>query len=216
MNISENLNKISAALPKNVKLLVATKSRSVSEIEQVLACEQTLIGENYVQEAEKKFVLIGKRATWHLIGHLQKNKVKKAARIFDLVETLDSLELAALLDREAAKLNKIIDVLIEVNSGCEANKNGVLPENVLAFVEAVAVFKNLRLRGLMTMGPALPPKQLIPFFKLTYELFQQIKNSHQGLKNWDLLSMGMSDSYLAAIEQGANLVRLGTVIFGPR
>lgn len=214
--IAQNLKKIFAQLKPEIKLVAASKTRTTEEIEQAIAAGVTSIGENYVQEALKKYEVIGSRVNWHLIGHLQKNKAKIAVKIFDIIETVDSIALAAVLDKESAKLSKVIDILIEVNSAKEPAKRGVLPQNVEELVRELGVFKNLRLRGLMTMGPLSQDMQAIrPYFRKTKELFESIKTS-QPSRDWNLLSMGMSDSYEIAIVEGANMVRIGTAIFGPR
>ncbi|MDD5195185.1 MAG: YggS family pyridoxal phosphate-dependent enzyme [Candidatus Omnitrophica bacterium] len=215
--IEDNFRNILKQIPEGVELVVASKSRTVSEIEEVISCGAKIIGENYVKEAEEKFNAIGNRARWHLIGHLQKNKAKFAVKIFDMIETLDSMELASALDKECKKINKIMPVLIEVNSASEPQKAGVLPENVEGILKEVLKFSNLKPMGLMTMGPLLDePEKIRPFFKKTRELFDKIKAIYGNSLEWKCLSMGMSDSFRIAIEEGANLVRVGTAIFGKR
>jgi len=214
--ISENFKKILKEIPKNVILVVAAKNRSIEEIEKVISLGAQVIGENYVQEAEKKFNVIKDKVKWHLIGHLQKNKVKKAVKIFDMIETLDSVELVYLLDKECKKINKIMPVLVEVNIAYEERKSGVLPKDLKDFVNEVKDFSNLRLSGLMTMGPLVKnPEDIRPYFRETKKLFEDIKNILNS-PDWIYLSMGMSDTYKIAIEEGANIVRIGTAIFGPR
>jgi pyridoxal phosphate enzyme (YggS family) len=215
--IKENLQKITAELSPEVELIVAAKGRSVSEIQEVIAAGVKIIGENYVKEAEVKFAVIGNSVKWHLIGHLQKNKAKLAVKIFDMIETLDSVELAAILDRECKKINKIMPVLIEVNSAQEPQKFGILPANTEGSLKEIIKFENLKPQGLMTMGPlANDPQSLRPFFRKTKEIFDKIKKSYGSKLDWKYLSMGMSDSYKVAIEEGANMVRIGAAIFGKR
>ncbi|MBP7088697.1 MAG: YggS family pyridoxal phosphate-dependent enzyme [Candidatus Omnitrophica bacterium] len=215
--IEQRVKEILKGLPAKVELLAATKGREIEEIKSAINGGIRLIGENYVQEASRKFSSIGHQVKWHLIGHLQTNKVKHAVEIFDLIETLDSLELASALDKECKKIGKIMPVLIEVNSAKEGQKYGVLPEKVESFLEKILEFKSLKPRGLMTMGPwQEDPENLRPYFRKLRELFEEIKNNYGSFLDWEYISMGMSSSYKIAIEEGANIVRLGTIIFGER
>jgi len=215
--IKENIEKIFQELPPTVELVAASKERSVDEIKQAVLAGIKIIGENYVKEARFKFELIGEAVSWHLIGHLQSNKVRQAVKIFDLIETLDCLELASVLDKECRKIDKTMPVLIEVNSGSEPQKQGVLPESVEDFLEKLSFFSNLKPKGLMTMGPWLDdPESIRPYFKKTKQLFDKIKANYAFKSDWQYLSMGMSSSWRVAIEEGANIVRIGTAIFGER
>lgn len=215
--ISENVHRILSELPPGVKLEAAAKERSVAEIEEALGAGIEIIGENYVQEAAGKFKTIGKKAAWHLIGHLQKNKVKAAVEIFDTIETLDSLALATVLDRECKKRNKVMPVLIEVNSAAEPQKSGLRLEEVEGFLEEVSAFTALSPRGLMTLGPWREnPEELRPYFRKVKYLFDKVGRTLGQKGEWKVLSMGMSVSFRVAIEEGANLVRVGTAIFGER
>ncbi len=214
--IKENLETILKQLPQGAELVVAGKARTIEEIKETVACGAKIIGENYVKEAKDKIAAIGREVKWHLIGHLQKNKAKTAVEIFDMIETLDSLELAEALDKECAKINKIMPVLIEVNSASESQKSGVLPEAAEKFLKEILVFSHLKPMGLMTMGPWSDDAEVLrPYFKKTKELFDKIKKVF-GSNDWQYLSMGMSASWKVAIEEGANLVRIGTAIFGER
>ncbi|MDP2922316.1 MAG: YggS family pyridoxal phosphate-dependent enzyme [Candidatus Omnitrophota bacterium] len=215
--IEDNLRKILAELPPGIELVVAAKARIALEIERAISAGAKIIGENYVKEAQEKISVIGSKAKWHLFGHLQKNKAKLAVKIFDMIETLDSEELAEALDKECKKINKIMPVLIEVNSASEVQKAGVLPDRVEYFVKEILRFENLKLQGLMTMGPLVDnPEEIRPFFRKTKEIFDKIKNIYGNSLDWKYLSMGMSDTYKIAIEEGANMVRIGTAIFGKR
>ncbi|MCQ9205773.1 MAG: YggS family pyridoxal phosphate-dependent enzyme [Omnitrophica bacterium] len=215
--IKENIANILEELPLGVDLVIAAKQRSLGEIEEAVSAGAKIIGENYVKEAKDKFDVIGNKTKWHLIGHLQKNKAKQAVKIFDMIETLDSLELAAVLDRECKKIDKIMPVLIEVNSACEPQKSGVLPEKIEDFLKETLKFSNLKPEGLMTMGPLLDnSEQVRPYFKSTKKLFNKIKTAYGNKLNWVYLSMGMSSSYRIALQEGANIVRVGTAIFGAR
>jgi pyridoxal phosphate enzyme (YggS family) len=177
-----------------------------------------------VQEAERMRAELGAapgtgldQLSWHLIGHLQRNKVRKAVQLFDLIESLDSLRLAKAIDRHCAALKRTMPVLIEVNSGRESSKSGVMPEALAALAREVAQLPNLKLQGLMTMGPVESSAGgLRECYRLTRKLFQELEASALPGVEMRYLSMGMSASYELAIEEGSNLVRLGTRIFGPR
>ena len=215
--IKENIQKILKELPGSVDLVAAAKERNIAEIKEALEAGVRIIGENYIKEAQEKFDFLGNKAQWHLIGHLQRNKVKKAVRIFDMIETLDSLPLAQALDVECKKIGKIMSVLIEVNSGGEFQKQGLLAENVEPFLKQILKYANLKPTGLMTMGPWRDnPEELRPYFKKAKVLFDKIKGVYGKKIEWVYLSMGMSTTYGIAIEEGANLVRIGTAIFGER
>lgn len=215
--IEETVQNFINSLPVGVALVAAAKTRSAEEVQVAVRAGVKILGYNYVQEAEQIHAVIGRQAQWHLIGHLQRNKAKRAVRLFDLIETLDSLDLAQLLNNLCAESSGVMPVFIEVNSGREPNKTGVLPEAVPALVEAVSALKNIRVQGLMTMGPFPEPAEALrPFFKETRKLFDQIAQARLPGVEMRYLSMGMSDSYLVAIEEGANIVRIGTKLFGPR
>ena len=211
--IKDNIQKILSGLPGHVELVAAAKGRRIEEILEAASGGVKIIGENYIQEAEEKFNAIGRKVKWHFIGHLQKNKVKKAARIFDMIETVDSVEIAEAINKASAAINKKMPVLIEINSGREKDKSGVFPENAETLIKNLSGFSNIKITGLMTMAPLLKnPEDYRPYFKNTKELFDRIKSA----ADIEYLSMGMSDSYRIAIQEGANLVRIGTAIFGPR
>lgn len=157
------------------------------------------------------------KAEWHLIGHLQRNKAKDAVGLFDMIETLDSVRLAHELEKHCAEAEKTIEVLIEINSGMEDEKTGVLPQELDALVEEVAKLSHIQLVGLMTMGPLTgEARESRPYFSKTRRLFEEIQRSKLPGVEMRVLSMGMSGSYQVAIEEGATMVRLGTVLFGPR
>jgi hypothetical protein len=215
--ISTNVATILRQMPPGVELVAAAKTRTASEILQALEAGVKIIGENYVQEAADVFPAIGGRARWHFIGHLQTNKVKKAIEIFDLVETVDSIALGREIDKRSAAAGKTMDILVEVNSGREAQKAGVLPEEAEPLVRSLAALPHLRVRGLMTMGPFEgDPEDSRPFFKETRRVWEALKIQAIAGAEMRYLSMGMTNSWRVAIEEGANLVRIGTAIFGPR
>jgi len=215
--IQENVKKILSELRDGVQLVGAAKTRSPEEIQEAINAGLRIIGENYVQEAERAYQKIGARVKWHMIGHLQSNKAKKAVKIFDMIETVDSMKLAGSIDKACGNIEKVMPVLIEINSGEESQKAGVMPEDALSLIKEILALKNIRIMGLMTMGPfSGDPEDARPYFKKTREIFEEIKKV--GLTQVDMryLSMGMSNSYKVAIQEGANMVRIGTMIFGER
>ncbi len=217
LTIARNVREILAEIPEGVKIVAAAKTRQPREILEAIAAGIEIIGENYVQEAESASREIGDKARWHFIGHLQKNKVKKAVEIFDMIETVDSLEIAAEIDKRCAPIGKIMPVLIEVNSGHEERKSGVYPEDVEKLLGALAALKNIRVMGLMTMGPAASrAEDSRPYFAATKKVFDRIKKLNLLGVEMKYLSMGMTDSYKVALEEGANIIRIGSRIFGAR
>jgi len=223
MGIAENYGRLRKEIPSHVRILVAAKGRTPQEIAEVIDAGATDIGENYVREAQALYNTFGKMAKnvrWHLIGRLQGNKVNKALPIFDVIQTIDSLELAKAIDQRAEKSGKsIIPVYIEVNVGAEATKSGIQPEYELieCLAREISRLSHLSLEGVMTMGPMLSnPEELRPYFKQTRMIFERIKSLKLPNTNVNILSMGMSDSYNVAIQEGSNMVRLGRVIFGER
>jgi len=163
------------------------------------------------------FQEIGTGVKWHMIGHLQRNKVRKIIDFIDMIETIDSVRLAETVNNQCAAINKTLPVLIEVNSGRETGKAGVLPENVVELVKEISIFKNIQVQGLMTMGPfSSDAEDSRPYFRETRQLFDHISREEILNVAMKYLSMGMSDSYQVAIEEGANIIRIGTKLFGPR
>lgn len=215
--IVDNVKKILAELPSGVECMAAAKMRTAEEILQAVQAGIRIIGENYVQEAEKAFQVIGRRVRWHFIGHLQRNKVKKAVEIFDMIESVDSWFLAQEIDKRCSSSGRIMPVLIEINSGREPRKFGLLPELVEDLIHRMAGLDHVRVQGLMTMGPAFgDPEQARPYFVETRKLFERIKGLALTGVEMTHLSMGMTNSYQVALQEGANIIRIGTRIFGPR
>ncbi len=215
--IKDNVTAILRQLPPGVELVAAAKTRTASEILQALEAGVGIIGQNYVQEAADVFPAIGGRARWHFIGHLQTNKVKKAVELFDLIETVDSIDLGREIDKRSAAAGKTMNVLVEINSGREPQKAGVLPEDAEPLVRSLAVLPHLRVLGLMTMGPFEgDPEDSRPYFKETRRVRDALKALAIPGAEMRHLSMGMSNSWRVAIEEGSTLVRVGTGIFGPR
>ena len=215
--IKEHVKKILDELPEGVLLVGAAKTRTPEEILEAIESGLQVVGENYVQEAEKAFELIGNKATWHMIGHLQSNKAKKAVAVFDMIETVDSVKLARAIDKASEKIGKTTPVLVEINSGAEDQKAGVLPEDAIPLIQEMSGLKNIKVMGLMTMGPfAGDPEDSRPYFQKTRAIFEKLKAMNVPHVEMRYLSMGMSNSYKVALEEGANIVRIGTKLFGER
>lgn len=212
--VSEALDR----LPPGVELLAAAKTRSPDEIGRALGAGVRHVGMNYVQEAASAIDALGRvAAEWHMIGHLQRNKAADAVRLFDRIQSVDSLRLARRIDREATRAGRRMPVLVEINSAEEPQKSGILPKDILAFLEAAGSLPGLQVEGLMTMGPLVEsPEDIRPYFRLTKALFDEAASRAIDGVSMRTLSMGMSDSWLVAIEEGATMVRLGTALFGPR
>jgi pyridoxal phosphate enzyme (YggS family) len=206
-----------AGRPGGVTVVAVTKTVGVPEMQSALMAGVNILGESRIQEAEPKWRSLEGRATWHMVGHLQSNKVKKAVRMFNLIQTVDTLELARAIDQEAGKINKVQDVLIQVNASAEATKYGAAPAAVEPLARAMAALPQLHVCGLMTIGPLDDdPAHIRACFRSLRELRDRIRAA--GLPNVSMehLSMGMSNDYKLAIEEGATLVRIGRAIFGAR
>lgn len=215
--IKQNVSQVLSELPAGVQLVAAAKTRQPSEVLEAVEAGVKIIGENYVQEAERAYKVVGNRAKWHFIGHLQKNKGKKAAKLFDMIETVDSVAIAREINDRCAQIGKIMLVLIEVNSGREKQKSGVLPEAVEPLAVEIAALPNIRVAGLMTMGPRFGnPEDSRPYFVETRRIYERMKQLNLPNVEMRYLSMGMTNSYQIAIEEGANIVRLGTRLFAGR
>ena len=200
--------------PEEIRLLAATKSVPPERILEAIEAGIRIIGENYVQEAQKKYELIGSRVSWHMIGRLQTNKAKYAVRLFEMIHSLDSLKLAQELQKAAEKQGKKVKVMIQVNLSGEITKGGISPDKVKELSERVLEFPNLELIGLMTIPPySENPEDSRPFFRKLRELKEKL--NREGIPITEL-SMGMSNDFKVAIEEGATFVRIGTLIFGPR
>ena len=218
MSVSENLKKILSDIENisrdKVMLVAVTKNHGVEMMREAIDCGVENIGENRIQEAAEKFSVLNRKVTRHLIGHLQTNKAKSAAKLFDLIHSVDSEHLAAAIDKAANSIGKIQDVLIQINLAREDTKSGVYEEDLQSLIAAVDNLKNLRLRGLMMIAPNYDDvEKCRPLFRRMKEIFDGLKI---GRKDFDFLSMGMSHDYKIAIKEGANVVRIGTAIFGAR
>lgn len=215
--IKEKVKELLAELPEGVHLVGAAKTKTPEEILEAVQAGLEIVGENYVQEAERAFQVVGNRVKWHMIGHLQSNKAKKAVRVFDMIETVDSMKLAREIDKCCGKTGKIMPVLIEINSGEEDQKAGVLPDEAIALIQEMSALEHIKIMGLMTMGPFTgDPEDARPYFIKTRETFEKLKQMNLPNVQMRYLSMGMSNSYKVALEEGATMVRIGTKIFGER
>jgi len=212
--ISDNVRELLAELPSGVELVVAAKGRTNSEVLSAITAGVGIIGENYLQEAKEHRAAIGPRVSWHFIGALQQNKVKQAVSLCDMIETVDSLALAQAISRHAGNIGKIMPVLIEINSGHEPQKSGVIPENAEELARQIGQLPHIKLKGLMTMGPRTgDPEDARPYFAATHHLFEHLQHTAIPQVTMELLSMGMTNSYKVALQEGANIVRLGSRIF---
>lgn len=201
----------------DVIIVGASKLVEVARIEQAIAAGLRHVGENYAQEARPKIEAIGSRVIWHFIGRLQTNKARDAVRMFDVIHSLDRLELAKELSKRAVAVGKVMDVFAEVNIAGEETKSGIAPNKVEALMRQAAELPNLRVCGLMTMPPPFDdPEKSRPYFRALRTLKEEL--TQKNISNVELshLSMGMTADFEVAIEEGATIVRIGTGIFGPR
>lgn len=204
--------------PGTVRLVAVSKTMPREKLVQAVEAGVRTLGENYVQEAREKFNdLYTLPVSWHFIGHLQSNKAKYVVKIFDLIHSVDSLKLAREINKQAEKINKIQDILIQVNISQETTKSGTRTEQTLEIVQRISRLENVSVRGLMTMPPFFnAPERVQPYFKALRELRDLIKEKDIPNVFMDELSMGMTGDFEAAIQEGATLVRIGTAIFGER
>jgi len=202
----------------SVRLVAVSKTIAADIVKEAIATGVTILGENYIQEARHKFkALVQYPVSWHFIGHLQSNKAKYAVRLFDLIHSVDSLKLARELDQQARKVDKIQQILVQVNIGAEDTKSGISTDEASRLVAEISQLKNLAVKGLMTMPPYFyQPEKVQPFFAALRELRDQIKEQSLPNVSLDELSMGMTGDFEVAIKEGATLVRIGTAIFGER
>ncbi len=198
----------------SVTLVAVTKNHPPEVITDIEALGVGNVGENRVQEAKHKQETLGKQGYWHLIGHLQSNKARQAVALFDLIESIDSEHLLAAVDKEAARIGKVQDVLLQLNIAHEEQKSGLDREAYLELLPKIDEYKNVRLRGLMVIAQKCDDvEETRPVFAAGYRAFTRLKKERPEV---DLLSMGMSSDYRIAVEEGANIVRVGTALFGQR
>ena len=205
--------------PDGVKLIAVTKTVEIEKIQEAVDIGLRIFGENRVQEAQKKVPCLKSGVSdsgieWHLIGHLQQNKAKYAVRLFDLIHTIDSVELAEEINRQAEKIDKIQKALVQIKLSGEETKHGVSEEDFLSLLKRVKGMKNIQLKGLMAIPPFFDdPEKTRPYFRRLRELRDKAEKAGCELKE---LSMGMSNDFEVAIEEGATMVRIGTALFGER
>ncbi len=228
MSIAERLDQVRQRIretamgcgrePSSIRLVAVTKTVSPDQIRPALAAGADILGENYIQEALKKMdALAQERVSWHFIGHLQSNKAKYAVRGFDLIHSVDSLKLALELNKQAEKINKVQDILVQVNISLEPTKSGVAEADALSLIQQISPLEHIAVKGLMTMPPFFDaPEKVRPYFKALADLKERIKAQSIPGVQMNELSMGMTGDFEAAISEGATLVRIGTAIFGKR
>jgi len=216
--VSERVQRILRQVPSHVTVVAAAKGARPEDLIEALEAGIHVVGQNHVSEARTMRGEVSQPAEWHFIGRLRPHAVRASALgLFDAVQSVDSLELAGRIDAVCARMNKYMTVFVEVNSGREPQKGGVLPENVAALVRAIARLQHIRVTGLMTMGPAaVTPDGYRPCFSETRQLFEHLRALGIHGVTMEHLSMGMSDSFEVAIQEGATMVRLGTILFGRR
>lgn len=222
--VSENLKRVRERIryaaekvgrnDRDITLVCVTKTANLAQIEEALAAGVTDIGESHIKDAVEKFRAIEYRARWHMVGHLQTNKVKDAVRIFDLIHSVDSFKLAAEISRRSAAMRALKKILIEVKTSEEATKSGVLPEHTLPLAERISELPAVKLIGLMTMAPFSDnPEDSRPYFQRLRKLAMVISDKRIRNIGMDYLSMGMTQDFEVAIEEGANILRIGRAIF---
>lgn len=217
MRVRKRIDEAARRVGRNgndIVLVCVTKEAGIPRIEEAIAAGITDIGENYIQDAVKKVNAIGKKVKWHFIGHLQTNKVKEAVKFFDLIHSVDSFKLAAEISKQAGKLGIVKDVLIEVKTSEETTKYGASSNESLNLIKGISNLSNLKVMGLMTMAPIVDtPEKTRPYFRRLRELAEAITAKKLENVNMQYLSMGMTQDFEVAIEEGANMVRIGRAIF---
>jgi len=227
MSVAENVARVRERMeaaarragrdPRKIRLVAVSKTVAPDRIREAIAAGVDSLGENYVQEAQKKIEELGPGAAWHFIGHLQTNKAKVAVRLFDWVHSVDSLRLAEELNRAAGQQKKVLPVLLQINLGQETTKFGALQDDTFRLLEQMGSLPGITVKGLMTVPPFFDePEESRPYFRALRELAEAASRRKIGGVSLEDLSMGMSNDFEAAIEEGATLVRVGTAIFGSR
>ncbi len=218
--VKENILKIKERIGNAITIVAVSKGRTPEEIREVIVAGITDIGENRVQEAIVKYNNLQPTTynlqpiKWHMVGHLQTNKVKEAVRIFDLIQSVDSLHLAQEINQQAAKIGKVQDVLIQVNTSGETTKFGLKPNETIEVIKETVKLKNINIQGLMTIAPLVDnPEKTRPYFRMLRELRDTINEVRCTKYDVQTLSMGMTDDFAVAIEEGSNMIRLGRAIF---
>ena len=219
MSISENILKIKSKLPESVALVAVSKTKPISDLLEAYNVGQRIFGENKIQEMVSKYNEMPKDIAWHMIGHIQRNKVKYMAPFVNLIHGVDSLRLLTEINKQALKNNRIIDCLLQVKIATEENKFGLLENEVLNFIasEEIKKFKNIKIVGLMGMATFTDnQEQLQKEFEMLKCVFDNLTHRKSSNFNLKILSMGMSDDYPIAIKNGSTMIRVGSLIFGKR
>lgn len=202
--------------PADIEIVVVTKTVGPDSIQEAVDCGVSIIGENRVHAAAAKRPEIAGPVRWHMIGHLQSRKAGQAVEFFDMVQSVESISTARALQKRCAEAERVLPVLIEVNTSGEEQKYGVAPNEAESFIREAASMKNLRIKGLMTMAALLPdPEQARPSFRLLRDLAESLNRKNIERAEFDVLSMGMSNDFEVAIEEGSTMVRIGTAVFAP-
>ena len=216
-NIEAGTERRNGAFDDDVLLVAVTKNHDIYAMREAIDAGVTDIGENRIQEAKEKFETLDRQVTWHLIGHLQTNKAKQAVKMFDLIHSIDTLHLAEAVDRAAAAIGKVQRVLVQVNLAQEDSKSGIYEDEMMELLHRVDEMKHLQLMGLMCIAPNYEDvEECRPLFAKMKKIFDRVKEISWQTANIKYLSMGMTHDYVIAVEEGANVVRVGTGIFGPR
>lgn len=216
MNVKENLSKIRSTIPEDVTLVCVSKTKPVEDILEAYNLGERDFGENKVQELLEKYDTLPKDICWHLIGHLQKNKVKYIINKVRLLHSLDSIELLNEIEKQCYKNKCTINALIQINIGREESKFGVLEENLEELLASCEKTNYVKIKGLMAIIPKGNEKSCRTYFKRTRQIFEDLKTKSYDNISMELLSMGMSNDYIWALEEGANIIRVGKGIFGER
>ncbi len=218
--IKDNIARICGEIgvdPDSITIVAVTKTFPPEIVAEALQSGLKDIGENRVQEAETKQDTVRKyNGVFHLIGHLQSNKVKKAVQLFDIIQSVDSVKIARAISDECIKLNKTMNILLQINCSGEETKSGFAPDEIYEAMDIIKDLTGVRIMGLMTIGPLTADEELIrKDFQLTKLIFDELKRDHRDI-DWKYLSMGMSGDYEIAVQEGANMLRIGSAIFGHR
>lgn len=212
--ISKNIEKILKEIPDYVKLVAVVKNRTIDEIKECVNSGVKLLGINYVQEAEKIFSYFKESTEFHMIGHLQKNKINKAIKIFDMIQSIDSFETVLEINKRLMNSGRKMPILVEVNIAKEESKKGIHPENLAHFIDQISNFDKIEIMGIMTIGPKTENLELKrKYFKMARALYEDLLRLNIKNSNIKYLSMGMSDDYKIAIDEGSNMIRIGRKIF---
>ena len=216
MGIKQNIEELKLKIPNEVKLLAVSKTKPLEELEEAYIAGMRDFGENKVQELVKKSENFHDDVRWHFIGQLQSNKVKYLVDKVYLIHSLGSISLLNEIEKVFEKANKVADALIQINIGREISKSGILEEDLHEFIEAIEKCNHISIKGIMVIIPKGNEEDNRTYFKKTKKIFEELKEKKYKNINMNILSMGMTHDFMAAIEEGSNLVRVGTGIFGER